>query len=97
MSVSSIIFIINNIFFKHKIKKCQYYINMFFRVRVRLGAYTRSQVNGFQEIDAAKLIKHEKFVVWPVWNNDIGLIKLSERYTPYGKCNWNDIIIIIGL
>ena len=54
-------------------------------MRVKLGLYKRSSKEAYQEIDSSKLIKHEKYKPAPLYENDIGLIKLSVAYKKYGK------------
>ena len=56
-----------------------------FRVRVKLGLYKRSSKKPYQEIDSSKLIKHKYYKPFPLFEYDIGLIKLSEAYKKYGK------------
>ena len=51
---------------------------IFYSVRVKIGVTRRSQSIGFQEIDAAQIIKHENFEPGPSYNNDIGLILLEK-------------------
>ena len=61
-------------------------------MRVKLGATRRSQTTKFQEIDAEKLIPHENYIPgddpmspFSDWmDNDIGLVKLSEKYLTSG-------------
>ena len=56
-----------------------------YRVRVKLGLYKRSSKKAYQEIDSSKLIKHDHYKPSPFYENDIGLVKLSEAYKKYGK------------
>ena len=52
-------------------------------MRVKLGATTRKQTRGVQEIDALKLVVHEHYdpsIHAREAENDIGLIMLSKRY-----------------
>ena len=57
---------------------------MFCSLRVKIGATRRSQLRGFEEIDAAQIIKHEHFEPEPSYNNDIGLIILEKPYRNTG-------------
>ena len=57
---------------------------MYCSLRVKIGVTGRSQLRGFQEIDAAQIIKHEKFEPEPSYNNDIGLIILEKPYKNTG-------------
>lgn len=66
---------------------------LFDRVRVKLGLYKRSSKKAYQEIDSSKLIKHEKYKPAPFYENDIGLIKLSEAYKKYGRTRINTICL----
>ena len=73
---------------KYKNFKTFQYCNIPFlycRVRIKLGLYKRSSKKAYQEIDSSKLIKHEKYKPAPFFENDIGLVKLSEAYKKYGK------------
>ena len=58
-------------------------------MRVKLGATHRKQKKGFQVIDGAELIRHKDYVpslgTDSDFENDIGLIKLSEPYKRNGK------------
>ena len=52
-------------------------------MKVKLGATSRTQTNGFREIDSFQLIIHENYdpsIRGSEYNNDIGLIRLSETY-----------------
>ena len=57
----------------------------YYSIRVKFGATTRTQKDGFVEIDAEKLIKHEKFVPVPMLENDVGLIKLKAGISSFGE------------
>ena len=52
-------------------------------MRVKIGATERYQSSGFVEIDAEKVIKHEKFVPGPKHANDIGLIKMKAGISSF--------------
>ena len=64
---------------------------MFYRLRVEIGAETRDQQGGFEEIDVAKKIAHEKYEFIqnpdPKFKNDIALLKLKHAYNNKGTCN----------
>ena len=51
---------------------------------MKLGAHTRTQTKGVQEIDVDKMIAHERYVPEPEFTNDIGLLKLTNKYRTYG-------------
>ena len=57
------------------------------RIRVKIGAETRDQKEGFEEIDVEKMIKHEKYEPAPEYRNDIGLLKLKHAYNNKGMNN----------
>ena len=54
-------------------------------MRVKIGAERRDQRDGFEEIDVAKMIKHEKYEPAPEYRNDIGLLKLEHAYRNKGN------------
>ena len=54
-------------------------------MRLKIGATTRNQQDGFVEIDAEKVIKHEQFVPYPMLENDIGLIKMMAGIRSFGE------------
>jgi len=56
----------------------------FKKLRVKIGAETRSQQDGFEEIDVIKKIAHEKYEPIP-YKNDIALLKLKHAYDNKGK------------
>ena len=45
----------------------------------------QSSKKPYQEIDSSTLIKHKYYKPFPLFEYDIGLIKLSEAYKKYGK------------
>ena len=53
-------------------------------MRVKIGATSRKQEAGFEEVDSAKLIKHEKYSPDPDIDYDIGLIKLKRGISGFG-------------
>jgi len=55
----------------------------FKKLRVKIGAETRSQQDGFEEIDVIKKIAHEKYEPIP-YKNDIALLKLKHAYDNKG-------------
>ena len=60
---------------------------MIYRLRVKIGAETRDQQGGFEEIDVVKKIAHEKYEPDPKFKNDIALLKLKHAYNNKGTCN----------
>ena len=56
-----------------------------YRIRVKLGLYKRLQRKAFQTVDSVKIIKHHDFKPHPLYENDIGLIKLASRYKKAGN------------
>ena len=63
-------------------------------MRVKIGAETRDQKDGFEEIDVAKMIKHEKYEPAPEYRNDIGLLKLKHAYNNKGMNNNSYVFLI---
>ena len=61
---------------------------MIYRLRVKIGAETRSQQDGFEEIDVIKKIAHEKYEPYPKAKHDIALLKLKHAYNNKGRCNY---------
>jgi len=55
------------------------------KLRVKIGAETRTQQDGFEEIDVIKKIAHEKYEPSPEFKNDIALLKLKHAYDNKGK------------
>ena len=53
-------------------------------LRVKIGAESRDQNTGFEEIDVAKMIKHENYKPDPEFKDDIGLLKLERPYVNKG-------------
>ena len=60
---------------------------MIYRLRVKIGAETRDQEGGFEEIDVVKKIAHENYEPDPEFKNDIALLKLKHAYNNKGTCN----------
>ena len=60
---------------------------MIYRLRVKIGAETRKQRGGFEEIDVVKKIPHEKYEPDPDFKNDIALLRLKHAYDNKGTCN----------
>ena len=52
---------------------------------MKIGAERRDQSAGFEDIDVAKIIKHEKYEPDPEFKNDIGLLKLEHAYNNKGS------------
>ena len=53
---------------------------------MKLGLYKRSDSKkAFQKLDSVKLIKHPEYKPSPLYEYDIGLIKLSDHYKKHGK------------
>ena len=52
---------------------------------MKLGATSRSQLKGFQEIDQAMKIRHAHYNP-ATYENDIGLIRLSKKYNGQSTC-----------
>ena len=65
-------------------------------MRVKIGAETRDQKDGFEEIDVAKMIKHEKYEPAPEYRNDIGLLKLKHAYNNKGRNNNSSMVEILS-
>ena len=59
---------------------------MIHRLRVKIGAEKRNQTGGFEEIDVLKKIVHEKYEHYPLYKNDIALLKLKHAYKNKGTC-----------
>ena len=57
---------------------------MIYRLRVKIGAETREQQDGFEEIDVIKKIAHKQYEPAPVFKNDIALLKLKHAYDNKG-------------
>ena len=57
---------------------------MIYRLRVKIGAETRNQQDGFEEIDVMKNIAHEEYEPAPEFKNDIALLKLKHAYDNKG-------------
>ena len=57
---------------------------LFLSLRAKIGANKRSQKESIQEIDVAKMIKHEMYEPMPEFKNDIGLLKLEKKYQNNG-------------
>jgi len=55
------------------------------KLRVKIGADSRDQQDGFEEIDVIKKIAHEKYEPDPEFKNDIALLKLKHAYDNKGK------------
>jgi len=55
------------------------------KLRVKIGAETRTQQDGFEEIDVIKKIAHENYEPSPEFKNDIALLKLKHAYDNKGK------------
>ena len=57
---------------------------MIYRLRVKIGADSRNQTDGFEEIDVIEKIAHENYEPEPVFKNDIALLKLEHAYDKKG-------------
>jgi len=55
------------------------------KLRVKIGADSRNQTDGFEEIDVKEKIAHENYEPEPVFKNDIALLKLEHAYDKKGK------------
>ena len=62
-----------------------FFTETYISLRVRIGATSRSETHGVQEIDVETIIKHENFEPEPSYNNDIGLLKLIQPFRNKSK------------